>query len=57
MSDKYEEVDNKLTEIENHISELKSNIESMIEYVQTERKRLLRSTDSEVNNNGETNDE
>ena len=57
MSDKYEEVDNKLTEIENHISELKNNIESMIEYVQTERKRLLRSTDSEVNNNGETNDE
>ena len=58
MSDKYNNVADKLCEIENHIIKLKNDIESMIEYVNEQKQMLVTNKNKELENgNRESNDE
>ena len=58
MSDKYNNVADKLSEIENHIIKLKNDIESMIEYVNEHKQELVTEKSKELKNgNRESNDE
>ena len=52
MSDKYNEVANKLGEIENHINELKNNIENMIQYVNAQKIILANNIKNKETKNG-----